>query len=176
MSKLSVPVSKDDHVLGAMDAPITLVEYGDYQCPFCAAAQPRVQRLIAKFGNDLRFVYRHFPLTQAHEFAALAAMTAESAGLQGKFWQMHESLYKNQAIFGLDGFRRIAQRLDIDIDAFQEHLSDEILAAKIQQNFLGGLRSGVNGTPSFYLNNEKINALPDVDSLKSMFDAADELL
>lgn len=156
MGRLKVPVSLDrDHIRGPADAPFTLVEYGDFQCPFCSQAHFKLEALRASVGDSVRFVFRHFPLTQIHPYALLGSMAAESAGLQGKFWEMHDMIFENQDSLGPDGVLAFAEELQLDLDEFAENLRNSHLEAKVRTDFQVGMRSGVNGTPSFFLNEVK---------------------
>jgi protein-disulfide isomerase len=152
--KLVVPVDPNrDHFQGPVKAPLTLVEYGDYQCPFCGAAYPEVKLVQKALGPKLRFVFRNFPLTNVHEHAMLAAETAEAAGAQGKFWEMHDFLYEHQETIGdhtvAQGY---AVMLGLDIDRFESEIRQHVHVKRIKEDFMGGVRSGVNGTPTFYVN------------------------
>jgi protein-disulfide isomerase len=152
MSRLRIAVSERDHARGPGAAAFTLVEYGDYQCPYCAQAQTKVDALRRAFPGNFRLVYRHFPLTQLHEFAFMAAMSAEAAAEQGKFWEMHEGLYRNQNRLGREAIFELAEQLGLDLERFEDSLVDTALGDKIRKDFMGGVRSGVNGTPTFYIN------------------------
>jgi protein-disulfide isomerase len=151
---LAVPVDLEhDHVQGPSAAALTLVEYGDYQCPYCGAAYPEVKRVQKELGNKVRFIFRNFPLTRMHEYALNAAETAEAAGAQGKFWEMHDFLYEHQSTLNDPqvalGF---AKKLGLDTQKFQQELSQHKYQSRIKEDFNGGVRSGVNGTPTFYVN------------------------
>jgi protein-disulfide isomerase len=164
-SVLSVPVSPNrDHIRGPIDAPVTLVEYGDYECPYCGVAHPIVTAVQERMGPELRFVFRHFPLTTVHPHAELAAEAAEAAGAQRKFWPMHDMLYENQQ--GLDPFLvTYAETLSLDIDRFRIDLRDRVHATKVADDFMSGVRSGVNGTPSFFINGHRQQGPWDFASL-----------
>jgi protein-disulfide isomerase len=152
-SMLTLPVSPDrDHIRGPLGAPVTLVEYGDYECPYCGAAHAVVKAVQTQMGNGLRFVFRHFPLTTVHPHAELAAEAGEAAGGQGKFWTMHDILYENQQ--RLDGpfLPGYAEALGLDLDRFGSDLAEHVYAPKIREDFMSGVRSGVNGTPTFFIN------------------------
>jgi protein-disulfide isomerase len=146
---LTHPVSADDHAEGPADAPLALVEYGDYQCPYCGAAYPVVKRLQKALGRKLRFVFRNFPLTQAHPDALIAALAAEAAALQGKFWEMHDLLYEQQASLTADIIPRWAEKIGLNLDIFGNHIKQGIVEKRIQADRQSGIRSGVNGTPTF---------------------------
>ena len=155
MATLKVPVNASDHVLGDADAPVTLVEYGDYQCPHCAAAHPVVAQVRQHFGKQLLFVYRHFPLTEIHPMAMSAAETAEFAGARGRFWQMHDGLFENQDRLGLPLYVALAEALGLPAAGLQAALASGEEVRKIQADFMGGVRSGVNGTPAFFINGQR---------------------
>jgi protein-disulfide isomerase len=152
--ELAVPVDPSrDHVQGDPKAMLTLVEYGDYQCPFCGAAYPEVKKVQKELGSKLRFVFRNFPLTNAHEFAMLAAETAEAAGAQGKMWEMHDFLYEHQDTLGDSSIALgYARKLGLDTQRFEREIAQHVYEKRIKDDFIGGVRSGVNGTPTFYVN------------------------
>jgi protein-disulfide isomerase len=152
-AQLTPPVnSKRDHCLGPDNAPVTLLEYGDYQCPFCGRAYVIIKRLQEYFGYQLRFAFRNFPLTQIHPHAQQAAEAAEAAGAQGKFWEMHDMLYENQDALDLPSLREYALVLELDMDRFDMEMMTHAHAQRVREDFMSGVRSGVNGTPTFYLN------------------------
>jgi protein-disulfide isomerase len=155
MATLKAPVTSADHIRGPAQAPVTLVEYGDYECPFCGAAAPIVDLVREHFGNRLRFVFRHFPLTAMHPHAESAAETAEFAGANGLFWEMHDSLFENQDKMGASLLIALAEALGLSGIALQHALVTRTYAPKVRADFLGGVRSGVNGTPCFFVNNER---------------------
>jgi protein-disulfide isomerase len=152
MNTLTVPVNAGDHVQGSQDAQVTLVEYGDYECPYCGEAYPIVKRLEKKMGRDLRFVFRNFPLTESHPRALAAAQAAEAAGLQGRLWEMHDLLYENQDTLEDKDLIAFARKLKLDIERFTRDFSSNEVRTKIQEDFSAGVRSGVNGTPTFFIN------------------------
>jgi protein-disulfide isomerase len=152
---LAVPVSANDHIQGSADAAVTLVEYGDFQCPACGMAYPAVKQIQRRYAGNLRFVFRHFPLSQAHPFAQMAAELAEAAAMPGRFWDMHDWLYENQDAWvsnGAAGLEAGVRALDLDEEAIAATLRSPEIDARIRRDFMGGVRSGVNGTPSFYVN------------------------
>lgn len=173
--QLAVPVNPRDHILGPEKARVTLVEYGDYECPFCGQAHPIVKDILREFGKDVRFVFRHFPLSQVHPHAMLAAQAAEAAGLQRRFWEMHDVLYENQDVLEPQDILVYATRLRLNLDAFESALEDEDIVRKIKSDFRGGVRSGVNGTPSFYINGLKYEGPWDEGSLQEALFATKEL-
>lgn len=154
-SKLTPPLNQHDHVLGTHHAIIKLVEFGDYQCPHCGAAYPVVKQLQATYTQQLLFAYRHFPMSNAHEYALPAALAAEAAGRQGRFWEMHDLIFENQAVLGEHVFPELARTLKLNMAAFASDRQDEALRKKVEADFESGVRSGVNGTPSFYMNGYK---------------------
>ena len=164
MSRLRPPLGPGDHVLGAPDARIMLVEYGDYECPYCGQVHPIVSALQRELGEDLCVAFRHFPMGQAHPHATRAAQAAEAAGLQGRFWEMHDLLFENQDRLEEPYLRRYAERLGLDLHRFDRDIESEEVAAKVRSDFLSGARSGVNGTPTFFVNGERYDgswALPE---------------
>ena len=169
---LRVPVDGSDHADGPADAPVTLVEYGDYQCPYCGAAYPVVKQLRERFGDDLRFVFRNFPLQQAHEHAMSAAMTAEFAAAKGHFWEAHDALYENQDRLGPELYAAIVSQLGIDAGELDAALESETYFEKIKNDFNGGVRSGVNGTPSFFVNGDRYDGPRDFETMAEMLDRA----
>lgn len=152
MSRLRIPVSASDHIRGSAQAEVTLVEYGDYQCPYCAMANPIVNLMEQNFGRSLRVVFRNFPMTEVHPFAAAAAEAAEYAGDHGVFWEMHDALYANQQQLGMPLLFAIAARLNLSQIGLRDSLARSAHADRIQSDFIGGVRSGVNGTPTFFIN------------------------
>lgn len=145
-------VGPRDHVQGPADAPVTLLEYGDYQCPYCGAAHPIVKALQRHLGDNLRFAFRHFPLATIHEYAEGAAEAAEAAGAQHKFWQMHDTLFENQPALDFDSLVGYAEDLGLDVERFTTELANQVYAPRVREDFLSGIRSGVNGTPTFFIN------------------------
>jgi protein-disulfide isomerase len=167
MSTLTVPANAGDHVQGSNDAPVTLVQYGDYECPYCGEAYPIIKRLQKKMGGDLRFVFRNFPLSESHPHAIAAAQAAEAAALQGRFWEMHDLLYDNQDTLEDRDLLRFARSLKLDIDKFKRDFSSTEVTTKIQEDFSGGIRSGVNGTPTFFINGVRHDASYEYEDLLS---------
>ena len=152
MATLKIPVTSRDHIQGEADAPVVLVEYGDYECPYCGDAYPIVNRVLQHFGPKLRYVFRHFPLTQVHPDAEPAAECAEFAGAHKHFWEMHDGLYRNQDRLGPALLFALAEALGLPQSELRDAIVTEKYAPKIKGDFLGGVRSGVNGTPSFFVN------------------------
>ena len=165
MATLSQVVSANDHAQGSVDAPLTLLEYGDYQCPYCGAAYPVVKRLQKKLGKTLRFVFRNFPLTESHRYALIAAQAAEAAALQGKFWEMHDLLFEQQASLNPDILPLWAKRIGLNVEQFGNDLQKDTVEKRIKEDRQSGIRSGVNGTPTFYINGARFDGPPDYGSL-----------
>ena len=170
-ARLTQPVSARDHAQGPADAPLTLVEYGDYQCPYCGAAYPVVRRLQKTLGQKLRFVFRNFPLTQSHPYALLAAETAEAAALQNKFWEMHDLLYERQAQLTPDIIPSWAEKLGLDLETMGLDISQGVIEERIKEDRQSGIRSGVNGTPTFFVNGTRFDGAPDYASLLASFES-----
>jgi protein-disulfide isomerase len=165
--ELAVPVSAADHTLGASHAPVTVVEYGDFECPNCKQAAPAVKLLLERFAGRVRLVYRHFPLEEVHPHALHAALAAEVAAGQGKFWPMHDLLFDNQRQLKLPQLRGYAQRLELDMLRYDAEMEDELYLQRVREQIEGGERSGVRATPSFFLN----GTIQDVSfGLQSLFE------
>lgn len=163
MSELSVSVNRHDHVQGPANAPVTLVEYSDYECRESGDAHIVTKQVQALMGNRLRFVFRHFPLSELHPYAVPAALVAESAARQGKFWEMHNLLFAHQEKLGHESFIGYAEMLHLDIPQFMEGLESEEVAHKIRDDFVSGLQSGVRRTPTFYINGLKYRGSYELD-------------
>ena len=155
MSRLTPPVSPRDHAQGSPRPPVTLVEYGDFECPHCGAAHPLVKQLQQAIGSKLRFVYRHFPLTRIHPHAQHAAEMAEAAASHGKFWPMHDLLFAHQDALHDERLVAYAASLGIDARWAAAALSDGRFQRRVREDFASGVRSGVNGTPTFFINGER---------------------
>jgi protein-disulfide isomerase len=153
-AKLTVPVSKLDHAIGPADAPITIVEYGDYECPDCLNAQPIIAELRKRLGDRLRVVFRHFPKSSIHPRASAAAMAAEAAGEQGRFWEMHESLFKHQKTLESVDFTHLALQLGLEVYRFGREMESNAWARRVREQFDGGEQSGVRNTPTFFINDK----------------------
>jgi len=165
-AQLTVPVSADrDHIQGPDAAPVTLVEYGDYECPYCGAAYPVIKELQAQMGDGLRFVFRNFPITSSHPHAEKAAEAAEAASEQGRFWEMHDHLYEHQQQLTGEHLHAYAQALGLDLKRFDQDLADNVYAPRVREDFMSGVRSGVNGTPTFFINGVRYDGSHDLDSL-----------
>ncbi len=146
-----------DHLRGSDAAAVTLVEYGDYQSPACIAAAGEVAQMRKRFGGELRFVFRHFPLGDAHALALHAAEAAEAAGAQGRFWEMHDLIYRRDQGLEPALLRRLADRLELDLERFDSELASETHLRHVMEDFQSGADSGVNGTPTFFINEERLD-------------------
>jgi protein-disulfide isomerase len=162
---LTMVVSERDHIEGSLNAPLTLVEYGDYQCPYCGMAYPVVKALQKTLGKKLRFVFRNFPLAQIHPYAMAAAEAAEGAALLDKFWPMHDLIYENQAALSAEALVEWAKKLGITLPAFKKVLGSPEIPKRLKEDRTSGIRSGVNGTPTFYINGKRFDAQPSYESL-----------
>lgn len=167
--RLSVPISERDHVL-SRGAELTLLEYGDYECPYCAAAHPVVKQLLRRVGDDVRYAYRHFPLTQIHPRAQLAAEAAEAAGSQGRFWELHDLMFETRRLSPHE-LLALATQIDLDADRFAAELDTHAHLPRVREDFLTGIRSGVNGTPTFFVDGVRHNGGWDLDSLLEALEA-----
>ncbi len=162
MSGLVLPVGPRDHIQGPANAPVTLVEYGDFECPHCGRAYPMVKGILRSMGEDLRFVYRHFPLTRMHLHAEHAAEMAEAAAQQGKLWPMHDLLFENQDTLEDVDLVGYAEILGIDPDWAAAALADGRFEPRVREDFSSGVRSGVNGTPTFFINGQRYDGPVDL--------------
>ncbi len=169
---LSVPVSGLDHTLGPAHAAVTMVEYGDFECPNCKQAAPAVKLLLERFAGRMRLTFRHFPLEDVHPHAMHAAQAAESAGGQGKFWQMHDLLFDNQRHLKLPQLRSYAERLELDMVRYTAEVDDEVYLQRIREHIDGGARSGVRATPTFFINGVLHDASYGLQSLAEGVEAA----
>ncbi|CAN5519885.1 DsbA family protein [soil metagenome] len=173
-SSLVLPVSESDHALGPPEAPVTLVEYGDYECPDCLNAFPMVRQLQERFGDRLRFVFRHFPRNSIHPHAGVAAQAAEAAALQGKFWEMHEALFRNQQRLGDIDFGNLALKIGAELYGFESSITSDRVVRRVDQDYQSGQQSGVRGTPTFFINGLKYGGKNDLESLASAIAQAAE--
>jgi protein-disulfide isomerase len=166
LARLSSVVSARDHSEGVHDAVVTLVEYGDYECSHCGRAYPIVKELQRRLGWKLRFVFRHFPLSQIHPHAKHAAEAAEAAGAQGKFWEMHDTMFERQNALDDRYLLEYAAKIGLKQDPFRLELATHMHAARVSEDFLSGVESGVNGTPTFFINSIRHDGSWDVDTLE----------
>jgi protein-disulfide isomerase len=172
-AELTLPVRDErDHIRGPAEAPVTLLEYGDYECPYCGAAYPIVQQVQAQMGDRLRFVFRNFPISTSHPHAEQAAEAAEAAAAQGRFWEMHDHLYEHQRHLEAGDLRTYAEELGLDVERFDRELAENVHAARVREDFMSGVRSGVNGTPTFYVDGNRHDGSYDLDSLVAALERA----
>ncbi len=172
MATLKQPITSEDHAQGSESAEVTLVEYGDYECPSCGQAYPIVKQIQKQLGKGLRFVFRNFPLSQMHAHAESAAEVAEIAGSQGKFWQMHDKLYENQTRLGETLFSSLGEEIGLSTAAMRQALKEGTFKARVRADFTGGVRSGVNGTPTFFINGHRHDGSFDFEALVSAIQQA----
>lgn len=156
-ARLQPAIGDQDHHQGPTKAPLQLVEYGDYQCSYCGEAYPAVRAAQKALGDKLEFVFRNFPLTEVHPHAQQAALAAEAAASQHKFWEMHDALYEHQDQLDAQHLIGFARQLGLDIEKFNQDMQSPATAGKVESDFESGVRSGVNGTPSFFLNGQKFD-------------------
>jgi protein-disulfide isomerase len=172
LARLSVPVTARDHSQGPADAVLTLVEYGDYECPHCGRAHPIGKEVQRRLGSQLRFVFRNFPLGQIHPHAQHAAEAAEAAASQGRFWEMHDRIFEHQRALDDHHLLQYARDSGLDEERFQKELTSHVHAARVREDFLSGIRSGVNGTPTFFINGTRHDDSWDVETLVKALQAA----
>lgn len=172
MSALKPTVSESDHSAGPGDAPVTLVEYGDYECPFCGRAYPIVHQVRKTLGSKLRFVFRNFPLAEIHPHAMRAAETSEAAAVQGKFWEMHDMIFTHQKSLDDEHLLQYAEQIGLDVERVRSELESGVHSERVQQDFRSGIRSGVNGTPTFFINGERLDGPWDFEGLMDAIERA----
>ena len=165
-------VTADDHVLGQADAPVTVLEYGDYECPYCRGAARDVNEMLARYPDTVRFVFRNFPIVQLHPHAEQAAEAAEAAGAQGKFWEMYELLLQPSSRLDLAALLDCGADLGLDLGRFREEITVRAYAAKIERDIQAGIRDGVNATPKFYVDGERIDGKLPLEGLEDTIRAA----
>ena len=167
------PVGPTDHTRGPDHAPVVIVEYGDFECPNCKQAAPAVKLLLERYTGKVRFAYRHFPLEDVHPHALMAAEAAECAGAQGKFWEMHELLFANQDHLKPKQLHDFAEQLGLDMARYTAEMDDEVYRQRIREHLDSGSRSGVRGTPGFFVN----GAIQDVSfGMRGLFNATEAAL
>ena len=167
MPNLITPINTEDHILGSLNFPINLVEYGDYQCSICKMTLPIIKQLNKELNGKLCFAFRHFPLKNSHPYALEAAKAAEAASFQNKFWEMHELLYSKQIQLNSNIWLELAKELQLNLEKFKVDFQSVVIENKIQDEFSKGLRSGVNGTPCFYINGERCDGDVSYEALKN---------
>ena len=161
----TVPDSKRDHIRGVATAPISMLEYGDYECPFCAEVQPIVLEIQERLADDLCFAFRHFPLTTVHPHSEHAAEAAEAAGAQGSFWKMHEMLFQNQQALEDEDLVQYASLLGLDEVRLMREVETGAYATRVRDDFKSGVRAGVNGTPAFFINGERYDGARGLEEM-----------
>jgi protein-disulfide isomerase len=171
MATLKVPVTAEDHIEGDPTAELTLLEYGDYECPHCGRAYGIVKQVQKHFGRRLRFVFRNFPLAQIHPHAQTAAETAEFAGAHGRFWEMHDLLFENQDRLGLPLLLALTEELGLDPQALRDALTAGEFEPRVRRDFLSGVRSGVNGTPTFFVGENRHDGPWEFEDLVTALEA-----
>jgi protein-disulfide isomerase len=164
-SKLALPAAGRDHIQGPVDAPISLVEYGDYECPYCGEVYPVIKAIQKRMGKNLCFAFRNFPLANMHPHAERAAEAAEAAAAQGKFWEMHDLLYQNQDALEPDDFARYAEALGLDVPRLISEVQSGLHTTRVREDFKTGVRAGVNGTPGLFINGLRYDGSHDLDTL-----------
>lgn len=164
-SQLAQAITERDHIRGSLHAPVKLVEYGDFQCPYCGQAHLILQAIEGQMGDQLCFAFRHFPLTNIHPFAEHAAEATEAASAQGRFWDMHDMLFENQDALSDEDLVGYAAELRLDTRRFADDLVSGLYRARIREDFTTGVHSDVNGTPSFYINGMRYDGGMDIDSM-----------
>jgi len=169
---LKTPVGRRDHIQGPASAPATLAEYGDYQCPFCGDTYPVIKKLQKHFGDQLRFVFRNFPLVRIHAYAQRAAEAAEAAGAQGKFWEMHDYLYEHQDALDAENLMRAADVLGLDRVKFDRDVAEHLHLARVQEDIQSGIDSGVGGTPTTFVNGVRNDGEDDYETLAARIEEA----
>ena len=170
---LRVPVTPTDHAIGASDARVTVVEYGDFECPNCKQAAPAIRLLLSRFKDRIRFVYRHFPLEEVHPHALRAAEAAECVGAQGQFWPMHDLLFEYQPHLKDSHLRSYAERLHVDMTRYTADMDDHIYLQRVREQMTSGHESGVRSTPGFFVN----GAIQDVSfGIEELFAAVEQRL
>ena len=165
-------VTADDHVLGRADAPVTVLEYGDYECPYCRGAARDVHEMLARYPDAVRFVFRNFPIAQLHPHAEQAAEAAEAAGAQGNFWGMYERLLQPSSRLDLGALLDYGAALALDLGRFRDEVTGQVYAAKIERDVREGVRDGVNATPKFYVNRERIDGKLPLEGLEDAIRSA----
>ena len=164
---LAAAVDARDHVRGPADAPVTLVEYADFECPFCGRWFPELQRVLKDLGPRVRFVFRHFPISEQHPHAESAAEVAEAAAAQGKFWEMHDLLFRRQAALDAGHLLAYVRELGLDAVRVERELEREVYRARVRDDIESGLRSGVSGTPMFFINGRRHEEPGDARTLRA---------
>ena len=169
---LALPVNHSDHFTGSHSATVTVVEYGDFECPSCAQAYPAMKMILRHFGDRVRFVYRHFPQREVHPHAELAAEAAEAAGAQKKFWQMHDLLFENQLHLKANSLRQYAAGIELDLARYDYEMGDHVYLQRVQEHLASGRKSGIRATPTFYVNGILQDVSFNLSQLQTAINAA----
>jgi protein-disulfide isomerase len=168
--ELAEPVGPIDHVMGSAHAEVTIVEYGDFECPNCKQAAPAVRHVLHHYAGRVRLAFRHFPLEEVHPHALHAALAAETAGAQGKFWEMHDLLFENQSHLKLNQLRGYAQKLELDLERYDSEMRDELYLQRVREEIDGGKRSGVRATPTFFVEGAVLDVSFGLNALRRRVD------
>jgi protein-disulfide isomerase len=171
-ARLRTPVTEHDHVRGPVDAPVTIVEYGDFQCPFCGTAHRDLQEVLRQRPDSVRLVYRHFPIANIHPYAERAAEAAEAAGRRGRFWEMHDWLYEHQDQLDPVHLSLGVEQVGLPPDELNAEVESRAHADRVRRDFVGGIRSGVNGTPTLFVNGVRHDGGYDLADLLTAVDSA----
>ena len=158
-------INSNDHMYGNPFATLELVEYGDYECPYCGRAYPIIKDILHKIGGEMKFVFRNFPLSKIHRHAFSAAVATEAAGLQNKFWEMHDIIFENQEKLDIVNLFHFAKSIGLDLERFKNDIQLKALSDKVEKDFDCGIRSGVNRTPTFFINGKKYDGELTEDQL-----------
>jgi protein-disulfide isomerase len=172
LANLLLPIQEDDHVKGPAEPRVTLVEYGDYECPACGKLFVAINQLHQRLHGDIRIVYRHYPLSGRHPHAQLAAEAAEAAGAQGKFWEMHDLLFEHQDSLQEKNLKGYAERLALDVDRFRKDLKQRMFEERVREDFRRGVANGVYGTPGLFVNGIRHNGALDPEAILDCVPAA----
>lgn len=159
------PITPEDWSLGRADAAVTMLEYGDFECPYCAMARPVLESLVLDYPDTIRLIYRHFPITTVHPHAMMAAEAAEAAGAQGKFWEMHDMLFVNQRRLDYEALRWYAEQIDLHLQRFDQELQAHVYQPEVKRDFRQGVQDGVNGTPTIFINRRRYDGPRDRESI-----------
>ena len=168
---LSPPLGAGDHVQGAEGAPLELVMYGDFQCPFCLASQAVLRRVRERLGDRLRFAYRHLPVVQRHPLAEMAAAASEAAAAQGSFWEYHDALFAAQQRLAEGEFAAVARELGLDAERLQREVDEGVWRERVQRDFRSAIESGATGTPAFFVNGHLHEDVYDAGTLVAALEA-----
>lgn len=163
-------ITPEDWSVGPVDAPVTILEYGDFECPYCGRAERPLREVREAYSDLVRFVYRHFPITSSHPHAEAAAEAAEAAGAQGKFWPMHDLIFANQQALTDADLRRYAQQIGLDLDRFDRDMAEHTYRAQVREDFRSGIEDGVNGTPTIFINRVRYDGPREFETLAEVVD------